>query len=436
MASEDKLTPVDVAKNKVEALYEYRDHYFERFGVERALNKNDDVRVQMNETFQFLETQKDIFKNKAEYFMLLGKILNVGPDYDNKAFEHLSKAVKLDPKLVEAWNNLGELYCKKGDVNNARNCFTGALTHLKNKISLRNISMVLRQLTVSAEERVKNVEDSVEKAKEAVQMDIKDGQSWLILGNAYFSLFFATGQNPKILQQAMSAYKQAEKDPVAKNNADLHYNRASAYKFEEDFQSALEGYSYASLLDPSWGVPESEEKQLVAHLNSVKEMIDAKGKVKGKRLQTLSQSPRDSALGPYAGGSYTSGNGQTVKLMRCSFKDLDVGLNSERVVLGKVACTIPNAGNVPFTFCMLDEDETVMPVNVYNLAVGAGVKIGDSVAIPEPFIQHVQVKHKDMEYDYRSIRVSSPIVLVVNGRKLPRDKQVGTVLFVGITPDH
>lgn len=49
---------------------------------------------------------------------------------------------------------------------------------MKNKISLRNLSMVLRQLNVSAEERVKNVEDSVEKAKEAVQMDIKDGQSW------------------------------------------------------------------------------------------------------------------------------------------------------------------------------------------------------------------------------------------------------------------
>ena len=45
---------------------------------------------------------------------------------------------------------------------------------------------------------------------------------------------------------------------------------------------------------------------------------------------------------------------------------------------------------------MLDEDETVMPVNVYNLAQGSGVKIGDSVAIPEPYIQHVNVKHKDM----------------------------------------
>jgi len=71
------------------------------------------------------------------------------------------------------------------------------------------------------------------------------------------------------------------------------------------------------------------------------------GKVRGKRLQTLSQSPRDSALGPYAGGGYTSSSGKTIKLMRCSFKELEVGLNAERVVLGKVACTVPNAELVP-----------------------------------------------------------------------------------------
>lgn len=62
--------------------------------------------------------------------MLLGRILNVMPEFDSKAYEYLSKAVKLDPKLVDAWNQLGELYWKKGEVNNSKNCFTGALTHV------------------------------------------------------------------------------------------------------------------------------------------------------------------------------------------------------------------------------------------------------------------------------------------------------------------
>jgi len=34
-------------------------------------------------------------------------------------------------------------------------------------------------------------------------------------------------------------------------------------------------------------------------------------------------------------------------------------------------------------------------------------------------------------FDYQSVRVSTPVVLVVNGRKLGREKQVGTVLVVG-----
>ena len=42
-------------------------------------------------------------------------------------------------------------------------------------------------------------------------------------------------------------------------------------------------------------------------------------------------------------------------------------------------------------FCMVDQDETCLPVSVYNLAQGSGVKIGDSVAIPEPYLQHVKV---------------------------------------------
>ena len=67
---------------------------------------------------------------KAHYFYLCGKTLNVLPNYDPQAQEALSRAVKLDPLLVDAWNALGECLWKKGDIEAAKNCFTGALEHV------------------------------------------------------------------------------------------------------------------------------------------------------------------------------------------------------------------------------------------------------------------------------------------------------------------
>ena len=48
----------------------------------------------------------------------------------------------------------------------------------KNKVSLRNLSMVLRQLGKTPEEKADFIQKSVDHAKEAVQMDFKDGTSW------------------------------------------------------------------------------------------------------------------------------------------------------------------------------------------------------------------------------------------------------------------
>lgn len=70
--------------------------------------------------------------------------------------------------------------------------------------------MVLRlEPAVNQEERIKNVQEGVEYAREAVNLDITDGISWTILGNAYLSSYFTITQNPAILRLCMTAYKQA-----------------------------------------------------------------------------------------------------------------------------------------------------------------------------------------------------------------------------------
>lgn len=70
--------------------------------------------------------------------------------------------------------------------------------------------MVLRQEPVSnIEQRIQNIQQGLEYAKEAVSLDTADGTSWAILGNAYLSSFFTVAQNPLTLRCCMSAYIQA-----------------------------------------------------------------------------------------------------------------------------------------------------------------------------------------------------------------------------------
>lgn len=70
--------------------------------------------------------------------------------------------------------------------------------------------MVLRmEQPGSLAEQTKNVEEGMSYAKEAVELDPKDGTSWSVLGNAYLSSFFKISQNPSVLSLCKSAYAQA-----------------------------------------------------------------------------------------------------------------------------------------------------------------------------------------------------------------------------------
>ncbi|XP_032480053.1 tetratricopeptide repeat protein 5 [Phocoena sinus] len=402
----------------VDRLYSFRECYFETHSVEDAGRKQQDVREEMEKTLQQMEEVVGSVQGKAQVLMLTGKALNVTPNYSPKAEELLSKAVKLEPKLVEAWNQLGEVYWKKGDVAAAHTCFSGALTHCKNKVSLQNLSMVLRQLrTDSGDEHSRHVMDSVRQAKLAVQMDILDGRSWYILGNAYLSLYFNTGQNPKISQQALSAYAQAEKvDRTASSNPDLHLNRATLHKYEENYGEALEGFSRAAALDPAWPEPQQREQQLLDFLNRLTSLLESKGKVKTRKLQSMLGSLRPAHLGPCGDGRYQSASGQKVTLERKPLSALQPGVNSGAVVLGKVVFSLTTEEKVPFTFGLVDSDGPCCAVMVYNMVQSWGVLIGDSVAIPEPNLRLHRIQHKGKDYSFSSVRVETPLLLVVNGK--------------------
>jgi len=58
------------------------------------------------------------------------------------------------------------------------------------------------------ENLLESLEAGVEYAKEAVEVDNTDGESWTILGNAYLSLFFRK-QDDLLLRQSIISFEKA-----------------------------------------------------------------------------------------------------------------------------------------------------------------------------------------------------------------------------------
>ncbi len=49
---------------------------------------------------------------------------------------------------------------------------------------------------------------------------------------------------------------------------------------------------------------------------------------------------------------------------------------------------------------MVDAEEDCIAVTIYNMAAGKGFNPGDSVAIPEPYVQEAKVKLKEDEVSF------------------------------------
>ena len=57
-----------------------------------------------------------------------------------------------------------------------------------------------------------NVKESLDLANKAVMLDMTDGYSWYVLGNAHLTHFFLGQQNHTELEMALKAYSQSEKN--------------------------------------------------------------------------------------------------------------------------------------------------------------------------------------------------------------------------------
>ncbi|ESN92440.1 hypothetical protein HELRODRAFT_157915 [Helobdella robusta] len=393
-------------------LIHYRDYFFTKHDVSCAGQKQHFIQERLDEVLAKLDSLDDETKNKAEYLMLRGKALSVATDRQEISEELLSKAVKLNPTLTEAWNCLGELYWTKKDMDGAKNCFLASLNHKKDKASLRNLSLITRSTWKDQEERLKNIDTSLDLAKEALQLDLTDGFSWLTFGNANLAKYFIS-QNPNLMKQSLSAYIRAETDPVACNSYDLHYNKGTVYEYLEEYEKALLDYDVALRLQPTFEEAAQKESQLVKYLKETTHLLSTKGNIKGKRLKTfVSKITPELHLGSHL-PVYLKDGDYSVK----NLKDLNTGPNPKTILLGKVVGSLFNNSSVSFTFSIVDKNEDSTAVTVYNALHGWGVKIDDSIAIPDPRLNRINFSYKGDSFDFYTIRVEHPMHMIVNARK-------------------
>ncbi|XP_063831729.1 tetratricopeptide repeat protein 5-like [Ostrinia nubilalis] len=351
---ENAAEVIEGLTKELQELYQFRDMFFENHPIEMATEKNKLVEEKKNvlvEKFESIDVDTQIpFSLRAQFLYMKGRCYNISPTYDSRSTQCLSKAVKLNPHLVDAWNELGECYWKNMNVKDAKASFEGALKHERNRLALRCLSIILRQ--ESGERKLKEataaILKSVELAKEAVAQDIKDGVSWSVLGNAYLCQFFMVSQDPAVLKSCMSAYKQAWMDPIAKGQPDLYYNKGIALKYEEQYAEALENFEYACRLDPPWGPPKQELARLSQYLTSADELVRTRGKLKGKKIQQMVQSIDKKMLGPYTPGTFhTFGARKSVTLDVTPIDSLQEGANEGKVLLARVIGSIHSESAVP-----------------------------------------------------------------------------------------
>eukprot|EP00268_Persea_americana_P027152 TRINITY_DN26624_c2_g1_i2.p1 TRINITY_DN26624_c2_g1~~TRINITY_DN26624_c2_g1_i2.p1 ORF type:complete len:215 (+),score=46.20 TRINITY_DN26624_c2_g1_i2:234-878(+) len=214
MSGEDRDL-LSQATEAVEQLYHVRDTYFPSDPQHKISTLRNDADLALNLLDSIPADERKSPVQRATYEYLRGKTLDVFPEYRKEAEDHLSKAVKLNPSLADAWLCLGNCIWKKGDLASAKNCFSLALNKGPNKKILCQLSMLERKLAQDAENQAQLVEDSIHHAKEAITLDVKDGNSWYNLGNACLTSFFVTGAwDHKKLLQSLKAYQNAVNMPI------------------------------------------------------------------------------------------------------------------------------------------------------------------------------------------------------------------------------
>ncbi|RDY01667.1 Tetratricopeptide repeat protein 5 [Mucuna pruriens] len=388
MSNPNEEEPLSRAARAAEDLYHLRDTYFPPNPDDRIskLQHESDLALKLLDSIPPEQRKSPMQRATFEY--LRGKMLDVFSDYRKEAEDHLSKAVKLNPSLADAWLCLGNCIWKKGDLTAAKNCLSLALDKGPNKKILCQLSMLKRKMSQGAENQAELVEESIQHAKEAITLDVKDGNSWYNLGNACLTSFFVTGawDHAKLLH-SLKAYQNA------------------VNKYLENYQRALSGFEAAALKDPGLNAAEEVQK-IVNLLDKVDNLL--KGHVRAKRMASLASS-------------------------RVTIDLLSEGPNRALAVEGKVFFFVRSESVAPLYYLLCDSNQSCFVLSVYGVRTDV-IKEGDQLTLLDPYFRDVNLSWKEKRYQFKTIRLDFYEQVLVNGKALTPQQAVRTSIYAQHKP--
>lgn len=318
-----------------------------------------------------IPSNADSQKARALRSFVRGKVLDDGEAYVMEAEKELSRAVKLDPTLGGAWNQLGTCMWKKGDVQLAHDCWQNTLVHCSDgeyaKEAMRKLSMAFRS------GKGNNPEESLRLAKELISKDMADTQSWTNLGNAYMSYFFASSLDREDLFRALKAYHRSDLDGQSQD-PDVHFNKGTVYRYLEDYQNAVIELQRADELDKDLDAS-SQVLQMLKLVHEMHSMIVRKCNIKPQRLAAvLATLPAMTEPISVGGCEYVD----------CHLDNLSEAWNAGKMVTALIMA-IPYTER-PIHLVVADRAGTFFAMSVYNMHEGK-LKPGDFITALSPYLR-------------------------------------------------
>eukprot|EP00928_Gymnodinium_smaydae_P009352 TRINITY_DN1348_c0_g1_i2.p1 TRINITY_DN1348_c0_g1~~TRINITY_DN1348_c0_g1_i2.p1 ORF type:complete len:526 (+),score=96.19 TRINITY_DN1348_c0_g1_i2:39-1616(+) len=342
---------------------------------------------------------------------LRGRAASLLPGQEHVAEQMLSKVLKLDPKLVEAWNALGEVYWNLQKYDQARSSFEQAIEFCgENSVSLRCLSMVLRAIDCEADARSENYKLALEKAKAAVAIDTNDAQNWETLGNAYIGDFIINAKHPDEIKRALVAYSKADAayEKHGKRNPTLHLNWGSAAKYLEDYQLALRCYQKADEIGAANAAPEM--RTILELVEKLASYSDRKGDYKMKHVKELTSDVKFKEV--------IEGDREGEK--ERTLRHVAAGEFVLSPLVAKVVAVIDRQEDVPVIVVCCDGNGEFFALSIYN---AMRAKVADALVprksvlrILKPQYRRVSVIGRDgKELSYPCVRVGHPSDVAVLG---------------------